>query len=402
MMDWLRKNDIMLKLLSLACAVLLWLYVISSTNPDMTQTYSRVAVDLLGTESLTANNLVITDGSHSTVSFKVTGKSERIAMVSENGGLTVTADLSNITVPGVYDVKYQVISSISDLTISKITPTISIEVDRVVSQSIPVDLQLRGELQDGFVSDNFVLTPDAITVRGPEKLLDTIKSAVAVFDVSTVKTTTETTLAYTLVDENGIEIKNSLITADTPSVRLSYGVRQVGEVPLVLNVNSFGFITSDFVDVSIEPSSIKVSGSPDVVSTLNRIDLGSVNLEQVFDNENFEFDLPVVLPNGIAADTAVTQAHVTITPKELVKTTVEISRDALPQNDLFQYESDLTVTVWTTQDNLASVGVSSLNVALSYSEDSLEPGLNEIQASVTPADSKVVVVGDYSVMVGVS
>lgn len=402
MMDWLRKNDIMLKLLSLACAVLLWLYVISSTNPDMTQTYSRVAVDLLGTESLTANNLVITDGSHSTVSFKVTGKSERIAMVSENGGLTVTADLSNITVPGVYDVKYQVTSSISDLTISKITPTISIEVDRVVSQSIPVDLQLSGELQDGFVSDNFVLTPDAITVRGPEKLLDTIKSAVAVFDVSTVKTTTETTLAYTLVDENGIEIKNSLITADTPSVRLSYGVRQVGEVPLVLNVNSFGFITSDFVDVSIEPSSIKVSGSPDVVSTLNRIDLGSVNLEQVFDNENFEFDLPVVLPNGIAADTAVTQAHVTITPKELVKTTVEISRDALPQNDLFQYESDLTVTVWTTQDNLASVGVSSLNVALSYSEDSLEPGLNEIQASVTPADSKVVVVGDYSVMVGVS
>lgn len=402
MMDWLRKNDIMLKLLSLACAVLLWLYVISSTNPDMTQTYSRVAVDLLGTESLTANNLVITDGSHSTVSFKVTGKSERIAMVSENGGLTVTADLSNITVPGVYDVKYQVTSSISDLTISKITPTISIEVDRVVSQSIPVELQLSGELQDGFVSDNFVLTPDAITVRGPEKLLDTIKSAVAVFDVSTVKTTTETTLAYTLVDENGIEIKNSLITADTPSVRLSYGVRQVGEVPLVLNVNSFGFITSDFVDVSIEPSSIKVSGSPDVVSTLNRIDLGSVNLEQVFDNENFEFDLPVVLPNGIAADTAVTQAHVTITPKELVKTTVEISRDALPQNDLFQYESDLTVTVWTTQDNLASVGASSLNVALSYSEDSLEPGLNEIQASVTPADSKVVVVGDYSVMVGVS
>ena len=402
MMDWLRTNDIMLKLLSLACAVLLWLYVISSTNPDMTQTYSRVAVDLLGTESLTANNLVITDGSHSTVSFKVTGKSERIAMVSENGGLTVTADLSNITVPGVYDVKYQVTSSISDLTISKITPTISIEVDRVVSQSIPVDLQLSGELQDGFVSNNFVLTPDAITVRGPEKLLDTIKSAVAVFDVSTVKTTTETTLAYTLVDENGIEIKNSLITADTPSVRLSYGVRQVGEVPLVLNVNSFGFITSDFVDVSIEPSSIKVSGSPDVVSTLNRIDLGSVNLEQVFDNENFEFDLPVVLPNGIAADTAVTQAHVTITPKELVKTTVEISRDALPQNDLFQYESDLTVTVWTTQDNLASVGASSLNVALSYSEDSLEPGLNEIQASVTPADSKVVVVGDYSVMVGVS
>ena len=110
----------------------------------------------------------------------------------------------------------------------------------------------------------------------------------------------------------------------------------------------------------------------------------------------------MVLPNGIAADTAVTQAHVTITPKELVKTTVEISRDALPQNDLFQYESDLTVTVWTTQDNLASVGASSLNVALSYSEDSLEPGLNEIQASVTPADSKVVVVGDYSVMVGVS
>lgn len=401
MMEWIKKNDIASKILSVACAVLLWFYVVSSTNPDMTQTYSRVEVELTGMESLVSNNLVIVNGSQSTVSFRVSGQSERISMVSVNDGLTVTADLSNITSPGEYDIKYQVISSVTDLTISKITPVITIEVDRIVSKSVPVDLSIKGNLQNGFVSDNLVLTPDAITVTGPEKLLDTIVSAKAFFDISSITMTTEATLSYTLINSEGEEVKSSLMTVDTPSVKLSYGVRQTGEIPFMVTVNSFGFIDSNMVDITLEPETVKVSGSPDVVSTLNRIDLGSINLEQIFENETFEFELPVILPNGVTAGDAVTSVKVTVTPKELTKATIELTRDILPESSLFQYASDLIITVWTTEDNLSTLSADSVDIFLSYSEGDLVQGLNELTVTITPVNDDIVIVGDYTIVVEV-
>ena len=99
MMEWIKKNDIGPKAAALLMAFLLWLFLVSGRDVNMSKTFSRVPVDLRGVDSLTANNLILTGGSQSTVSFRVTGSSDRIAMLSDNDGLTVTADLSGITEP---------------------------------------------------------------------------------------------------------------------------------------------------------------------------------------------------------------------------------------------------------------------------------------------------------------
>ena len=204
MMDWIKKNDIVSKALSVGCAILLWFYVVSSTDLDMTKTFSNFSVDFIGMDLLTSNNLMVTSGSDSTVTFKITGKADKIADIDADK-ITVTADLSSISSPGDYNIKYQVYTTSGDVTVSKTTAAIKISVDRKVSKLIPVDLKINGTLPDGFESDDYSLSPDAITVTGPEKLLDTIVSAVAVYDISDIKTSTDTTLSYTLVDSNGAE-----------------------------------------------------------------------------------------------------------------------------------------------------------------------------------------------------
>lgn len=401
MMEWIKKNDIGPKAAALLMAFLLWLFLVSGRDVNMSKTFSRVPVDLRGVDSLTANNLILTGGSQSTVSFRVTGSSDRIAMLSDNDGLTVTADLSGITEPGEYDLKYQVTASTSEVTISKITASVPVVVDRLISKSVPVDLELSGTLQSGYVSDGYSLDPDAVTVTGPAQVLDTIVSAAADFDISDVRASTQTTLSYTLIDASGEEVKSSLLRVDTPSVRLTYIVRQRGEIPLIINATPYGFINSDLVDITLEPATIRVSGLPDVVSTLNQIDLGTLSLEQVFENEQYVYTRPLVLPNGVTSDDAVTTVCVTVTPKDVVKANIELTRDLLPQSEDFTYASDLIVTVWTTADSARSLSSGDVDVTLSYRSEELTPGLNEIPVKVTPLNNQMILIGDYTIVVEV-
>ncbi|MDD6316667.1 MAG: CdaR family protein [Clostridia bacterium] len=400
MMDWMRKNDVFTRLFALACAFLLWLYVVSSTNPDMSQTFSKVPVEFVGTEMLSNNDLVIIEGGQSTVAFKVSGKSDRVSTV-EQDSVRVTADVSNITAPGTYNLKYQVSTSVSDITINKITSSVTIVVDRMVSQTVPIDLTLSGKLDEGYILDKSTMKPDAITVTAPQSVLDTIVSAKAAYDISGLRESMETTIGYALINSSGAEVKSPYLTTNTPSIQLALNIRQTGEIPLLLNVIDFGFITDEVVDITLEPASIKINGNPEIVSTLNHIDIGSINLETIFTSEEFTFDLPVILPNGVTSEENVSSVRVTIDTTGLKKTTLRISSDSLPESTAFDYVSDLSVEVWTTENHTASLSARSVDVELSYYPDDLKEGFNEIPIVVTAVDESVVVVGEYSVVVEV-
>lgn len=399
MMEWIRKNDIVSKIFALSMSVLLWFYVVSNDNIDMQKTYRNIPVELTGMDTLTANNLVVTDGGQSLVTFTVSGKSDKMAVLS-NGGAKAVADLSHITAPGTYSVNYRVVCDVTDVTITKSVQNITVEVDRMVSKSVPVEVVFAGELPEGYVSSGYTVRPDAIAVSGPEKLLDSIAGVRVTFDISEVTMTSEKTLEYVIFSESGEEIKSSLISVDTPSVKLHYGVRQTGEIPFKLTVNEYGFIDENFVDIFFEPGSMAVVGAPDAVSALNQIDLGNVSLRSVFETENFTFDMPITLPYGVSSEEEdMTSVSVTIEPRGIKKTEIELTRDMLPQTDAFEYLSGIKLVVWTREEN--NVTSADFDVELSYNESQLVQGRNDIQAVIRPLTDDVIVVGSYTVPVEV-
>ena len=73
----------------------------------------------------------------------------------------------------------------------------------------------------------------------------------------------------------------------------------------------------------------------------------------------------------------------------------------LPESSVFDYASDLAVTVWTTNEHADLLGPNSIDISLSFNEDALVPGLNEIPVTITPLDDDIVVVGEYAVVVEV-
>lgn len=400
MMEWMRKNDMFTRLLSLLCAFLLWFYVVDSEDIENELPVTQFPVEFTGVELLANNDLIIVEGARRNVAFEIKGRTSTLSDIDLDL-IRATADLSSIHSPGSYDIQYQISTSIPGISFNKLISSVRVVVDRMTTKSIPIDLTLTGQMAEGYVLDGYTIKPDAVSVTGPQSVLDTIKVAGASYDISELEESTEATVGYTLIDAEGNEVKSSYMSINTPSIQLNLSIRQSGEIPLVYNVNDYGFITADDVGIKMEPESIKVKGSPDMISTLNHIDIGTLNLETILENENFEFELPLILPNGVIAEDDITKVKITIDPQDLEKATIKIAAEDLPQSESFRYVSDLAIDVWTEKNHVGSLNTNSVDIEVTFDPENLQEGFNELPVKVTALDEKINIIGGYTVVVEV-
>ena len=116
-------------------------------NPDKTEEYRNVTVQLEGLSQLTDNGLVLLSGSSETISVKVSGKRDSILNMRKEY-ITATASVSSITEPGEYTLNYKTALDASGVTITEKSPSqIRVVVDRMTKISVPVRTSLTGELR---------------------------------------------------------------------------------------------------------------------------------------------------------------------------------------------------------------------------------------------------------------
>lgn len=396
MKQWVKDNDILIKVLSLLVALLLWFYVMDTKNPDVSTVLSGLNVQVKGVSALTEAGLIITEGNTPTVDVKVVGKRNDVYSANRNT-VTAVVDVSTITVPGEYDLKYAASAENKNLTVSRITPTVSMIIDRVATKSVPVDLQLQGELAEGYVQGDYSLSSDAVTVEGPERILAEIDRAVAVYDMTDATANVETVLNYTLVDEAGEPVDMTFITLREPTLEFEMQVHQSGEIPLSVDVIPYGFITADMVDCEIEPDSVKVSGASDVVSSINQINLGSISVKQLLEDNVTEVTLPIILPNGVTTDNTETYARVVITFKGLRQMMFSVDADRFSDAEPYTCKEDrLSLVFLGSDEELAELSAEDITVTPVFSPDELQTGENVVPALVTVQGRQVAVVGKYT------
>lgn len=101
------KNKLIAAVLSLLLAVALWAYVITVQNPEWEATFYNVPVVLQGEGALTEKGLMLTSGTASTVTLKLSGNRTDLNKL-KSSDIIVTADLSRIYDPGVQTLRYDV------------------------------------------------------------------------------------------------------------------------------------------------------------------------------------------------------------------------------------------------------------------------------------------------------
>ncbi|MFA7502784.1 MAG: CdaR family protein, partial [Anaerovoracaceae bacterium] len=166
------RNSWLDKLISVAIALVLWVYVLS-LNPQSKTTVAGVPVQLLNQEVLVTSSLAIAGSDRYTVDVYVEGvRSDILSLQSDQ--VTATADLFGLG----KGQNYLVISvSVPEkITVIEVRPNrIPILIDELVNVRKPVVLFVT-DTSNGSEIGGVTLTPSEVTVSGAKSIVDQVQS----------------------------------------------------------------------------------------------------------------------------------------------------------------------------------------------------------------------------------
>jgi len=396
--QWMKKNNVILRLSALMIAILLWFYVVSELNPDMDTKIRNIDIQITDVEHLTANGLVIVSGGNETADIKLRGKRDRLNILKADN-IKLSASVTSINVPGTYNLSYTVVKDVDDVSVvSKSPAQITVVVDRIATKTIPVIMTFVDQQPEGYMLSNYSLAPDGVVVKGPKSQLEKIHKAIATCSLKDATMPFNTTLSYKLVDANNNEIDMADISVDDPSVLLTADVKRIKSVPFTVKYISDGIFSEDIIKAKLSPSSIMVYGDVEEINRLNSINLGTVNIKNIITSNRNSTTFDVILPNGITAYQEVDKVELSIeTPNYSMRRFSVSSENFVPISGYsYADDAEIEVEVFGPTNIISRLTEKDIIVSPSYvtNNDDGVPATAVLQVSTNYTE--IVVLGSYS------
>ena len=231
---WLKNaftKNLALKIVSLIFAMLLWGYVLMSENPQRTKTLTNVPISVEGGADLIARKLVLSgDKDYGSVTVRVSTQLTSYSDLTADD-ITASINLSNITATGEHEVIITARSAIGT-TVSVSPDHIKVNVDNLVSRSIPVEIDLEGELDEGYWAGDVIYSRNMIDIEGPLEYVSRIDSAKGVLNIDSATNNINKSVLLTLYDNEGNELDADLFYSKLPSVTARMEVLPMKTVPI--------------------------------------------------------------------------------------------------------------------------------------------------------------------------
>ena len=409
----MQRNKVLTILLSLIIAIGLWVYVVSTVTPDDSQWVYRIPVTFTNEDGLFSDrNLVLASGRDATVNLRFNGK-RRDLLKLNNTNVTVTADLSQVTVAGDWRLPYTVelpetVSSSGIEVEERSSSFISINVDKLLTRSVEIRAVFQGDVAEGYTPEAIELEYDSMDISGPRELVDRVSYAQVVLERTNVSRTISENLSFALMDEDGVQIESDDLRCTVngtavDKIGVLMPVNMIKEVPLRVELIEGGGATADHATVSYDPAQITIKGDPDVLAGLNSIYLGTVDLSSIQNSVTEEFS--IVIADGLTNMTG-TQAKVTVELRNLKTKTFQVSNIELtnaPENLQARLGTlSLEVQLRGTAEAIDALAASGIRAVADLS-GILATGTFSVPVEIyVDASSEVGAMGSYSVLVTIA
>ena len=334
--DKRKETRITSAILSLLIAFSLWWYVVHNVSVEDDITFNNIPVVREGESILNEENLMITDISTETVSMNLSGSREDLNKVDASN-LSVKINLSNIKEPGEriplqYTPSYPATVANTAFEVSQKNPSVVfVSVDYRRTTEIPVNVKWTGTRSENYLYDteNYTLDYSALTITGPATVVDKIKEAQLVIDLSKRTESFSESFRYTLCDAEGQPVDAKSVTTSVEEVQLTVQIQQIKEVDLVVDVVYGGGATAENTTITLSPEVIRVSGGKAVLEELgDSYTIGTIVLADIEKSSHTQ-TFPLTLPEGVTNQTGVSEVTVTVRfsglrTKELVVEKIEM------------------------------------------------------------------------------
>lgn len=398
------KKKLLTALMCVAIATALWLYVVTVVSPNSSDTYRNITLNVQGEGPLNSNGFILLTDQWPTVTLNLKGNRVDLNKINSND-ITIGIDVSDINKAGTYELSltqpsYQgIVSNTAFTVLSRNPETVKVEIDDLVSASIPVEIVYTGAVPENYTADkeNPVLDNTAINISGPKKVVE--KIAMARIDVNLTNKTEsiDESFAITLCDETGEPVDAKWITASHDDVRLQLKIAQVKEIPIEVELIEGGGATKNTITMEIDTKVIEVSGSDVLLQGLTSLKVGTIDLSQVRKDQIFTFQ--ILLPEGVINESGETEVNVDIKFLDLETKSVTVTGiNEIKKPEGMEVElvtKRLDIQLRGPKKKIKNISAEDVVVAVDFSEE--QAGKATVNAQITVKVDGVGAVGVYTV-----
>ena len=310
------RNDKFILLISVLAAIALWMAVVSEQNPWTDTTFRDIPIQKINTGSMSEDELKIISVSAEVADVKIEGRLSDISNTFTND-VILTADYTNVTGPGTYEIPVVANVRQSGTSATTITPsTITVVADYIGKNRFQVEPVFTGTLPDGYVKDSYVLSTNSVTIEGPAESLEKVERVVVKVDLDNVTDSISAGYSPTLLDKTGTPIYDEELTISSTEIWIDLPVLKEKEVKVKISLDSVVNLDSAGIYLSANPDTVKIQGERSVVDSITEVETEPLTLP---DQPQGTMMLKLVLPEGVRAEPTEVEVKISVAADQAEK-----------------------------------------------------------------------------------
>ena len=285
-------NNLDIKILALAMAIVLWFYISSEYNITAERYFDIEIRPINLAENLSIKSI------RDKISVGIDGPKNILENLSSQK-IVGTVDLRNIEEPGKYQLEANVIIP-KNTNVTRIIPNeVTVEVEEILEQKFQIEYNLIGLPERGYsLEDEPDIIPREVTIIGPDTLLKQIEQARIDIDISAIRENINTEEIITVYDRNGKEINDLLIKPNIVSVSIKVG-EGYPEKTLSIKPRIIGKPAPEYYISKIEanPNFLNVYGNYSKIDKLDFLETIPIDVNGI--TKTLTVKIPPIIGEGI-------------------------------------------------------------------------------------------------------
>ena len=302
--DLFTKN-VLIKVLAIVFAVLLWGYVLYDLNPYRVKTLSGVSTSFDGEAELLAQGLCIRGDREEILKDVDVAVRTQLRNYADLGASAVNASISlkNISQPQEYQLPVNASMSSALGFVNSVSPsTVTVEIDSLVTKTIPISCVLENDVPEGYWADKEnVSYTTRIDIQGAKTDMAKVSRAECVIDLAGKTSTIYGTFDLILYDSENNIIDSSIVIGSLPAATVRLNIRHMKKVPITIESALIGSdslaANYELASVTIAPEEVRIVGDEAALKEVDSITMEPISISGA--KESMTVESQLIVPDSV-------------------------------------------------------------------------------------------------------
>lgn len=325
--DFVQKyiiNNIGIKLLALATAIVVWVAIVNIEDPYKERIFN-VEVETINEDALSSVNKVYEIIEGSTAQVRVKGKKSIVDRLKADD-IRATADLSDLSAVNAVAIVPELKKTVSDEPVLECNSVLKVSLEDKASKQIKVTVVTNGTPQAGYSVGECLASPNMLEVTGGKGVIDKIDSVRVTVNVSGIGEDLKKRVTPVAYDTDGKVIESSTLNYGVRKVRVNVQVLKTKTIPVNIKITGKPASGYEFVDAECQPETIQVAGGKKDLANISEVNVpvDITGMQSTTGSVEQNISIQDYLPDGVSVLADYAQVSLRIGIEKLMSKKISI------------------------------------------------------------------------------